>query len=289
MRSSLIVVFLLILYGPDAQAQTPHVGKWVSKEVNLIRLNKSCAHVEVTQSIYELVAGMNRSVYGNFSRVSQESIWSGDVNCRLPGSDPHRKLRLDGWAVNGTSAGPNLQNLDFSYMGCKGSCDNELRPPQKTKTRIFADGSSLKGEVIPQLTNSTEFQRELSAEQDEAEASKAFWSLYQPLAEGNCNQYIAQSLDDAAKSAIDAKNVCTFSYELVKLLPRVISTEPSQAYSATTGKIHGLFLGPLTLRKGDVLVARFLVVTETNTGLLASAVMRKQADGAWKILDIVMI
>lgn len=289
MRIVLILVVLSILFGPDARAQSAHVGKWTSKEINLIRLGKSCAYVEVTQSIYELLAGMNRSVYGNFNRLSQQSIWSGDLNCRLPGSDPNGKMRLDGWAVSGTPASPNLQNLDFSYMGCKGSCENELRLPQKTKTKIFADGSSLKGEVIFRVTNSTEFRRDLSVEQDEAEASKAFWPLYQPLAQGNCNHYLTHSLDAEAKGAVDAKNVCTFSYELVKLLPHVIGTEPSQAHSAAKGNIQGLFLGPLTLRTGDVLVARFLVVTETSMRVLAGAVMRKQADGAWKILDIVPI
>lgn len=289
MRSSLCMAVLVpALYGPAAHAQAPHVGKWISKEIKLIRLDKSCAYVEVVQGIYELVAGLNHSIYGTFSRIAQQNIWSGDPACTLPGSDhPQGKVRFDGWAVNGTYVSPSDQDVDFSYMGCKGNCETDPYASRGIKTRIFADGSVLKQQAISTIVNTTEFRKEITVEQEEAEASRAFWQLYKPLAEGSCNQFINQSLHAATKSKADMKSVCTFSYELAKLLPGVLTTEASHSYLATNGNVQGIFLGPIALSSGDAVVARFLVLRSDNFGIFAGAVLRKQADGAWKILDIV--
>ena len=110
--------------------------------------------------------------------------------------------------------------------------------------------------------------------------------LVQPLLEGKCDEFLFRSVDVGSKQRFPRDLMCVFSNQLTQLLPTVIRHEKSLAYSPTFAQVTGLG-GPLILSEGDVLVQRFLVVNTAGNGLFLGGALRRQENGAWKVLDLV--
>jgi hypothetical protein len=294
MRSTLITgwgyvaVLLALLQPPLAQAQSALVGRWHSREVHLVRVDATCVYVENTEAIFDLASGINSTLIGTFSRVFHRAVWSTTPTCTLPGVHALRDvmMRFDKWSVISDYIDAARQHIVAHGTGCSGDCADPLKFPQKFEMQLQRNGPVLTAEPLSGVVNSVKYRSSLEFEQNEAGATKAFWDLYKPLVEGNCNQFFVHSLDPEIKRRISQGVLCKYGHQLAELTPLVMRTEPAYAFSASIGTVPAL-TGPLLLRPEDVLVQRFLVFDQGGSGVAAGAVLRRNEDNIWKIVDFV--
>jgi hypothetical protein len=123
-------------------------------------------------------------------------------------------------------------------------------------------------------------------EQEEGAASNALLPLMRPLIQGDCNYFFANSLDESAQQALSQENFCAVGRSLGQLLRGVISDKSMTSHAVSLGTIRGV-TRPLLIGERDVLVQRYFILNEQQQGVVVNAVLRKQQNGSWKILDLV--
>ncbi|USX26049.1 hypothetical protein NHH73_26370 [Oxalobacteraceae bacterium OTU3CINTB1] len=285
-----LATFCMLFPLVDLHAQVPHIGRWISREVSIDRVSPGCEFINEIESSYDLAGGINGATIGTFRRIWQRHVWSTDIHCQLPaeGGKKPVTLRFDSWGVMGEYANQTRQNVSAAYLGCQGDCKQEFEIGIQFQMHLIYENGELLGQVVPGITNTVKYESAFSVERNQVAASSAYWPLFKPLTEGNCNQFVNKSLDADTRTRVHPK-FCEYGYGLAKILPKVFTTEPVYAFAATLGTVRGVN-GPIVLRSGDVLVARMLVWGgNEDGGVFTGAVMRKQADGTWKIADLVFL
>jgi hypothetical protein len=176
--------------------------------------------------------------------------------------------------------------MTMARSGCTGDCADNFVFANNFTMGLRRAGSDVIGEVVPNLAASTRYQAKSDITRNEAAATGAFLDLYRPLLEGNCNLFYNNSLDPDSRRRINQNYLCTYAKQVAAMTPPVLNSEPTFEFAASFGIINGL-TGPISLRPGDVLVRRFLVLDADGSGISANALLRKQNDNTWKIVDMV--
>jgi hypothetical protein len=281
-------VAALLMVCTVAWAQNPHAGTWETRELTIKDAAAGCRYVEAVTATFQLAAGINNAVAGYLTRRFERSWWLASPGCVLPGvnTNPGFTLRQDNWAVTGEPQGRETQRLKGVYAGCTTDCKEPWNPPGSFEIDLVRRPVGMSGGLLKGLVGTTMFRDSYQSQLEAANASEAFMMLVQPLLDGRCDEFLLRSMDASSKRRFPRDLICAFGTQLTQLLPTVIRHEKSQAHSATLAQVTGM-TGPLVLSEGDVLVQRFLVVNSAGNGLFLGAALRKQADGSWRVLDLV--
>lgn len=272
------------------RAQSPLTGSWISRELRFANSAPSCVYIESVASSFDLQPGLNRTTSGIFTRTLQRVAWSIDLErkCVLPGKHDARDfmMRFDTWYASGEYIDTARQKFTLTSAGCTGDCGDQLAFAKSFSINLQRAGDGVIGDVVPGVIASTRYQAKFDMTRNEAAATAAFLDLYRPLLEGNCNQFYNNSLDPDGRRKINQNYLCTYARQVAAMTPPVLSSEPTFEFAASLGTINGL-MGPISLRPGDVLVRRFLVLDADGSGVPTNAVLRKQSDNSWRIVDMV--
>lgn len=271
-----------------ACAQSPHVGTWETKELLIKEAAVGCRYLEAVTATFQLAAGINNAVNGSLTRRFERMWWTANPGCVLPGvnTSPGFTLRQDSWIVSGEPNGRDTQRLKGVYAGCTTDCKEPWTPPNSFEIEFVRKVDGMSGGLLNGIVGTTMFRDTFQTQVDSSNASESFMKLLQPLLDGSCEAFLLQSVDAGSRQRFPRDLTCAFGTQLKQLLPTIVRHERSQAHSPTLAQLVGMG-GPLLLSEGDVLVQRFVVVNTAGNGVHLSGVLRKQADGSWKLRDIV--
>ena len=282
-----VVAFLMLSTG--AWAQNLHAGVWEARELTIKEAAPGCRYVESVTAVFQLSAGINNTVDGSLTRRFARHWWTGDLGCRLPGAgtNPLFTLRQDNWQVHGEPLGRGIQRLTGKYIECTTDCHDPWSPPLTFAIDfIRRDGGGMSAGLLKGISGVTEFRDSYLAQLDSAEASEAYMPLIRPLIEGKCDEFLLRSVDAGFTQRFPRDALCALGTQYRQLMPNLIRSEKTQAYSVSLALITGA-AGPILLSGGDVLVQRFFVLTSDGNGLFMGAALRKQGNGSWKLADVV--
>lgn len=274
----------------SAQALNPYSGDWISRGVTQISLVPGCTFLEVRTFRLALTPGMNQTSSGQLFR-SIERVWWTKMHeeCRLPGEQVGVPgvSRIDGWVVTGQPVPQGRLRIVGVVTDCVGQCALPGDRPLRVEATLSLDESRIR--IVggpPDFFPSTTFTVSGRFLEYEASAQAQLGLLLRPLLEGNCNQFYLQSLDIAFRLRAPADKFCTVALQISALIPHVIRESHGLSYGVSLGQARGALM-PLLLTEGDVIARRYFVVTDAGGNVPIGAAMRRQADGSWRILDLV--
>lgn len=271
-----------------ASAQSPYAGTWETREILLKEASSGCRHLEIVVATFQLASGVNNTVTGNLARRFERSWWMSNPGCVMPGvnSQPGFTLRQDSWVVSSEPLGRDVQRLKGVYAGCATDCKEPWSPPSSFEIEMARKPGGLSAGALKGIVNATAFRDAYQTQVDAAKAAEAFMRLMRPILEGRCDEFLSGSIDAQARQRFPRDLTCAFGAQLRQLVPTVIRHERSHAHMPTLAQVMGMG-GPLMLSEGDALVQRFLVINDAGNGIFLGAALRKQADGSWRVLDLV--
>ena len=289
----LLLLTLCIAHSDALSAQTvgPLVGRWDNVSIALPNSGNSCRYIEIVTRAYDLAAGMNHSVQGAYTRTLDRRWFSMPAqDCVLPGqhAQPYGMTRIDSWFVQGQPIAPDKQSITANLTGCIGDCGDQMNLTDKFDITLTREGSKVyeldPAAAGPAGTNA--FRSATDRESDEQGAAGSFRQLLQPLLNGDCNEFFSNSLDPGIQASVKQDLFCSYGRDLAAALPTIIRDNPMMQFAPTASLIYGL-TRQLLIGDGDVLVQRYLVLNAAGQGIPLAAVLRKQNDGTWRVLDIV--
>lgn len=275
----------------NADAQTPPsrslIGDWT--HVTLTEAADSepnCRYVRIVVRDYHIEPGWNNEVSGSYLRhywhlwihrdgLESDQCASGRRREDLPGN------RSDSWNLSGVvnSGGGEFRAI---HSGCDGACDDgtELQDEFVTTLRLAPEGAW----DIGKGTGEGAFRligRRRALDEGEA-ANEALDGLLQPLSDGNCNLFYAQSLDRAFQEKMPSDVFCRGAAPFATLLGQALYRAPMPIIIRVSSAL--LHAGPnaLILGDGDVLVVTKFVLNRAGGGFSLIFVMRRHAEG-WRL------
>lgn len=286
-KALLLTLLLSAALPGRAAAQNPFAGVWESREVVIKEAEPGCRYVESLTAIFQLTAGINNTVDGFLTRRFERNWWLAGPSCQMPGAaSPLFTNRQDSWRVHGEPSGKATQQIKAVYDSCTTHCKEPWDPPQTIAVDLVRRDGGLTSGLLQGVTATTRYRDSFRAQLDAAEASEAMMALLLPLVEGRCDEFITGSVDPDSKKRFPRDPLCAMSAMYKQLVPNIIRHEKAQAYSVSLGQVNG-GAGPLLMSEGDALVQRFVVFNNAGNGVFMGAVLRKQADGKWRVIDVV--
>lgn len=289
LRLAAAVAFLVLGRHTLAQVQSPSLGNWDNKTVSLQRSSSMCSYIEIVHNRYTIFPSFNGTVTGDHQRVLNR-FWNAKLSpdCKMPGATGRREFisRQDSWIFQGQLGPENSQRLSLIASGCEGDCGVGPISALPAQVTIIRDGERLIERDVDETAASVRvFRRAQERETNEREADRAFRTLYQPLLDGECNQFFRLSLDASTSSAVNQSDFCSFAQQVAALTPTVLRDESGFAHGPSLSPLRGL-TRQLFLVDGDVVVQRFFVIDPGGGGISIGLVLRKQLDSSWRVLDL---
>jgi hypothetical protein len=289
-RAAVIMAsFLLVSGQAQAQSRNSLAGRWTNVTLTELRsTDPRCRYAEAMTRAYDLMQSPNGMLVGTYSRireiVSITEVPSCNANERKGGGDT--RPRFDIWHVFEKSMVQGRVTI-HGYKGeCKGRCDDSVASDPEFEAILASDGKHLTdleaGTSDPPLI----FAPDQELEHDKRRAAEAYFKLLKPILRGDCKEFFNVSLDAAAQRTLPQESFCQLGAQMASLMPVIRVDRPIAAYAVTTGFLSPLAGKGILLGSGDVLVKRFFVVADDDSGILMAGILRKQADGGWRILSI---
>jgi hypothetical protein len=281
----LLALNMALASATDALPNQEFINEWQHVTVQELASSRAeCRYFEVTTRIYNLESAPNSGIAGGYFMQVQRFWLFPLVRCddaEAPGKDLMRFTHNDGWQVNGDLVEPHRARISATHFNCMGSCSSRPAPAERFQTDLTTRAGHLQDEAlkgqIPYFSPAA--QMRATAQQ----AAGALLPLMRPLLSGNCNTFFRESLDADARAIMPQDEFCKTASQMYQLLPKVLYDEPVFAFTTSIGMLHPQNMPLLFGGDDEVLVMRQLVLDEGRGKIGMHAILRRQADGGWRI------